>query len=183
VRFDMEQKYAELLEEIRREFPRFRLVRKDRSPLSRAIDLALRVFTFGAQRAYLTHYQTTLGQAVYVTADWDDCPAAQRYITMRHEREHMRQFRRYTWPGMAFLYLFGPLPAGLCWFRAHFEKQGYAETIRAAAEVHGVAYVKDPRFREYVVTQFVSGAYGWMWPFRRSIERWYDDVVARLEHA
>ena len=28
--------------------------------------------------------------------------------------------------------------------------------------------------------QFVGGAYGWMWPFRRGIERWYDAIVAGL---
>ena len=174
-------RYDALLSEIHREFPDFRLVHKDRSPLSLLIDRALRVLTLGTQRGYLDSYQTTIGSTVYVTPDWDELPAEQRYITMRHERVHLRQFRRYTRPGMAFLYLFAPLPAGLAWFRAHFEKQGYAETIRAAAEVHGITHVKTPRFRGYVVEQFVSGAYGWMWPFRRSIERWYDAVVHSIE--
>jgi hypothetical protein len=36
------------------------------------------------------------------------------------------------------------VPVGLAWFRAHFEKQGYAESIRAAAEVHGLAHVEQP---------------------------------------
>jgi len=173
-------KYEQLLEEIRQEFPGFRIVRKDDAWTQKTIHHALRVVTFGAQSSYLGSYQTTIRRTVYVTADWDETPYEQRYITMRHEREHLRQFRRYTTPLMALLYLFGPLPAGLSWFRAHFEKQGYAETIRAAAEVHGLEHVLRPAFRAYVVEQFVSGAYGWMWPFRTSVERWYDSVITEL---
>jgi hypothetical protein len=180
-RYDVEKRYSALLDEIARELPGFRLVRKDRSWFQRAIHRTLVVVTFGAQRRYLTSYQTTIGRTVYVTRDWDALPAAQRYITMRHEREHLRQFRRFTLPGMALLYVLLPVPVGLAWFRARFEKQGYAETIRAAAEVHGVAHVRDPQFREYVVKQFLTGAYGWMWPFRRGIERWYDGVVSTCE--
>jgi hypothetical protein len=31
-----------------------------------------------------------------------------------------------------------------------------------------------------VIEQFTGPSYGWMWPFRRSVERWYDDVLATL---
>lgn len=176
----MVRRYEQLLEEIRLEFPGFRVVRKTESWTQRAIHQLLRALTFGAQSAYLDSYQTTIRRTVYVTASWDTLSDAQRYVTMRHEREHLRQFRRYSTPLMTLLYLFGPLPVGLSWFRAHFEKQGYAESIRAAAEVYGLDHVRDPRHREYVVAQFVSGSYGWMWPFRRSIESWYDSVVTEL---
>jgi hypothetical protein len=177
--------YEQLLQEIREEFPGFRIVRKVDSWTQRAIGGLLRVVTFGAQNAYLDCYQTTIRRTVYVTEDWERLPFAQRYITMRHEREHLRQFRRYTTPLMALLYVFGPLPVGLAWFRAHFEKQGYAESIRAAAEVHGLAHVESAEFRAYVVRQFTSGAYGWMWPFPKAIHRWYDGVVTdlRAKHA
>jgi hypothetical protein len=176
----LRRRYEQLLDEIREEFPGFRLVRKTEAWTQRAIHALLRALTFGAQSAYLHSYQTTIRRTVYVTADWDSLSDEQRYITMRHEREHLRQFRRYTLPVMALLYIFGPLPVGLSWFRAHFEKQGYAESMRAAAEVYGLGHVLDPRYREYIVQQFVSGAYGWMWPFRRSIESWYDSVVTEL---
>src|SRR5262245_44671 len=109
-----------LVVEIRREFPRFRIVRKDRAWTQRAIDALLRFLTFGAQRSYLSGYQTTIGQTVYVTPDWDELSDESRYITLRHEREHLRQFRRYTLPGMALLYLLVPFPVGLAWFRTRF---------------------------------------------------------------
>ena len=176
----MAPRYEQLLEEIRKEFPGFRVVLKTDAWTQRAIHQLLRVLTFGAQSAYLDSYQTTIRRTVYVTPGWDSLPDEQRYVTMRHEREHLRQFRRYTTPLMAFLYIFVPLPVGLSWFRAHFEKQGYAESIRAAAEVWGLDHVRHPLHREYVVSQFTSGSYGWMWPFRRSIETWYDGVVTEL---
>jgi len=172
--------YEQLLEEIREEFPGFRIVRKVDDWTQRAIHQLLRALTFGAQSAYLGSYQTTIRRTVYVTVDWERLTWEQRYITMRHEREHLRQFRRYSTPLMALLYLFGPLPLGLSWFRAHCEKQGYAESIRASAEVHGLARVLEPGFRAHIVDQFVSGSYGWMWPFRRSVEAWYDSVVTEL---
>ena len=176
----MAARYDALLAELAREFPRFRLVRKDRSRGQRAIHHLLRVLTLGGQRTYLTDYVTTIGQAVYVTPDWDDLPEQERICTLRHEREHLRQFRRYTLPGMAIAYLLLPLPMGLAWCRARLEWQGYAETIRAHAEEYGLERVAAPTFRAYILRQFTSGAYGWMWPFPRQVGRWFDEVVAAL---
>src|SRR5262249_7443611 len=176
----MEERYRALLDEIRAEFPGFHLMKKTESALQRFIHRLLQAVTLGAQSRYLTSYQTTIGWTVYVTADWDARPADVRWVTLRHERIHLRQFRRYGRVGRAILYLLFPLPLGLAWFRAAFEKEAYAETIRAADEAWGRARVRDPAFRDGIVRQFTSGAYGWMWPFRRHLERWYDGVVAAL---
>lgn len=173
-------RYEELLARLRAEFPRFRVVRKDRSTFHKAIHYALVGVTFGRMRTYLDSFQTTIGNTVYVTSDWDDWSADRRYVTMRHEAIHLRQFRRYTLPGMAVLYVLLPLPMGLAWFRAYFEREAYAESIRAAAEVWGRAHVEDRAYRAYIIGQFTGAAYGWMWPFRRSLERWYDGVLAGL---
>jgi hypothetical protein len=175
-----EDRYAALVDALRVEFPEFRIVRKDRSRLHRAIHHALRLVTLGRMSTYLEAFQTTIGSTVYVTADWDRCDADQRYVTLRHEAVHLRQFRSYTLPGMAVLYLLVPLPIGLAWFRARFEKQAYAESVRAAAEVWGPGYPRRPEFRRRVIEQFTGAAYGWMWPFRRGLERWYDQVLASL---
>jgi hypothetical protein len=174
---------AALLDEIRAEFPRFRVIEKTRSPLSRVIHKALVVVTFGQMRAYLDGYHTTLGQRVYVTADWEARPRDERWLILRHERVHMRQFRRWTPVGMAILYLLFPLPLGLAWGRARFEQAAYAESIRGGAELHGLAHVRQGEFREHIVEQFLGPAYGWMWPFRRAIERWYDRVVTGIDGA
>ena len=174
-------RYDALVEALGREFPRFRIVRKDRSLLQRAIHHALVAVTLGRMRSYLDSYQTTIGRTVYVTADWDDRDPDERYVTLRHEAIHLRQFRTFTLPGMALLYLLLPLPMGLAWFRARFEKEAYAETVRAAAEVWGPEVPRRDAFRRRVIEQFTGAAYGWMWPFRADLERWYDRVLATLE--
>jgi hypothetical protein len=174
-------RYDALVAALRAELPGFRIVRKDRSRLHRAIHWALFALTFGQMRNYLDAYHTTIGRTIYVTADWDDWDADRRYVTLRHEAVHLRQFRTFTIPGMALLYVLVPLPMGLSWCRAAFEKAAYAESIRAAAEVWGSSYPRRPEYRAHVVEQFVSSSYGWMWPFRASIERWYDSVLANLD--
>jgi len=171
---------AGLLDEIRGEFPRFRVIDKSKSRFHRAIHKALVVITFGQMRDYLSSYQTTIGYTLYVTPDWDERSDATRYETLRHERIHLRQFRRFTFPGMVLLYLLLPLPLGLAYFRARFEWAAYAESIRAAHEVHGREYVAEGFYREYIIRQFTGPSYGWMWPFRRQLDRWYDEVLAEL---
>jgi len=177
---DFEDRYAALVRELQAEFPRLRLVKKRTSRGQRAIHLGLMVVTFGGMRGYLDDYQTTIGRTIYLTDDWDDRDPRDRYCTLRHEAVHLRQFRRYTLPGMAIMYLLLPLPLGLAWFRARLEWEAYAESIRAAADVWGPGAPAATLYRAHVIDQFTGPAYGWMWPFRRTLERWYDDVLASL---
>jgi hypothetical protein len=174
-------RYDALVEALRAEHPGFRIVRKDHSRLHRAIHVALIAVTFGRMRSYLDSFQTTIGRTVYVTPDWDDWSPDRRYVTLRHEAIHLRQFRRFTLPGMALLYILLPLPMGLAWFRAYFEKEAYAESIRAAAEVWGKDVAMSSSYRSHIIQQFTGASYGWMWPFRKSLERWYDRVLATVD--
>jgi hypothetical protein len=173
-------RYEALLARIRAEFPGFRLVRKDRSRAQRAIHIALVIVTLGGMRRYLDGYQTTIGQTVYVTADWDERSYEERIITMRHELVHLRQFQRLTLPGMAIVYLLWPLPMGLAYGRARLEWEAYRETLRAVAELRGLEAARDPALRERIISQFTGPSYGWMWPLRHQVERWYDEAVAAL---
>lgn len=176
----MPHRYDELVSALEREIPGFQIVRKADSRLQRVIHKALIVVTFGQMRTYLSDYHTTIRKTVYVTEDWEERDKNDRYLTLRHEAVHLRQFRRWTLPGMALLYIFLPLPFGLAWCRAAFEKAAYAETIRATAELYGNHYPAKPEFREDILTEFLGPTYGWMWPFRKSMERWYDRVLAEL---
>lgn len=173
----------EYLDALREEIPGLKLVPKERSALSRVIDGALRVLTAGRQSAYMTRYVTTLGRTIYLPTDWERRSPAARYVTLRHEAVHLRQFRRLGWPLITVLYLLPILPMGLALGRARFEWEAYSETLRATAEVHGLAAARDPALREHIVRQFVSGAYGWMWPFPRTVHRWIDRALAELEGA
>jgi hypothetical protein len=169
------------VEEIRREFASFRIVHKRQSRLSGAIDVALRVLTLGRQHEFMTRYHTVLGNTLYVPDSWATTPDISRLITLRHERVHLRQRRRYGDLVMTFLYLVPFLPVGLAYGRARIEWEAYRETIAAYAELVGPAAARSDDLRTHIVKQFTSAAYGWMWPFPRTIHRWYDEAVRSLE--
>ena len=173
---------AELIAEIAEEFPGFRLVPKRESPLSLALDRVLRVLTFGGQSQFLTHYHTVLGYRLYTPDSWAGASEVDRMIVLRHERVHLRQRRRYGFFLMAFLYLIPFLPLGLAYGRARLEWEAYEETLRATAELLGLERARSPELRTRIVERFTGGAYGWMWPFRSQVERWYDRVLAELAH-
>jgi len=171
----------QLIADIRREFPTFELVRKRQSRFARAIDIALRIVTLNAQREFLTRYHTVLFGKLYLPDAWDTTPDVARLITLCHERIHLRQRRRYGDFLMTFLYLIPFFPLGLAYGRARMEWEAYTETLRATAQYSGIEAVRSPALREYIVRQFVSGAYGWMWPFPRMVRRWYDAALADIE--
>lgn len=167
--------------EIREEFPRFRIVAKDESLLSRLIDVVLRIVTLGGQSRFLTHYHTVIGDTLYVPPTWDALDDVDRVILLRHERVHLRQRRRYGFVGMAIIYLVPFFPLGLAYGRARLEWEAYVETLRATAEYHGIGAVKAERLRTTIVARFTGPDYGWMWPFRSAVERWYDEAVRKIE--
>jgi hypothetical protein len=172
-----------LIAEIAEEFPGFRLIAKRKSALSAAIDRALKLVTLGAQRAYLTHYHTVIGSTLYTPDSWETASEVDRVIVLRHERIHLRQRRRYGLPLLAFLYFIPFLPLGLAYGRARLEWEAYEETLRATAELCGLERAKSPALRDGIVRRFTGGDYGWMWPFRRQVERWYDGALERLARA
>ena len=168
------------IETIRHEFPAFRIVPKHGHWPSRAIDLALRVITFGGQRSYLTRYHTVIGNTLYVPPTWDLLGDLERVILLRHERVHLRQRRRYGALLMTFLYLFPFFPLGLAYGRARIEWEAYEETLRATAELLGLEAAHSSSLRAHIVRRFTGPDYGWMWPFERSVQAWYDQALANL---
>ena len=175
-----EAAYQALIDEIRAEFPRFRLIRKSESLLHRSIHVALALLTLGGQRRYLRRYTTTIGARVYVPARWDRWKPRKRIAILRHERVHLRQFARFGLLPMALLYLLVPLPLGFAWFRMRFEREAYEESMRARWELRGGRQVVRRRYRRRMVRHFTGPDYGWMWLLQGQVERWFDSMVARL---
>ncbi|MBI4704142.1 MAG: hypothetical protein HY744_23790 [Deltaproteobacteria bacterium] len=169
------------LAEIAAEFPGFRIVPKQGSRLSRAIDLALKIVTLGGQREFLTRYHTVIGSTLYVPPGWQSAAEIEQVMTLRHERVHLRQRRRYTMPGLALLYLLPFFPLGLAYGRARLEWEAYAETLRATWEIEGPEAARSPELRRRIIAQFTGPAYGWMWPFPKMVGRWYDEALGRIE--
>jgi hypothetical protein len=167
-----------LLLEIRAEFPSFEVLPKRASRLQRAIHHALAVVTLGGQRVYLTRYHTVLFGKLWVPDSWDSMSDEDRYILLRHERVHLRQRARMGDVAMAFVYLIPFFPLGLAWGRARIEWEAYVETIRATAELFGRPAAE--RLRPEIVRRFTSGDYGWMWPFPRVVNGWFDEALGNL---
>jgi hypothetical protein len=172
--------YDELIAEIQAEFPDFKIVPKEQSVLMRGIDKFLWLVTAGKMSTFMTTFTTTIGRTIYTPTKWESWKNRQRIAILRHERVHLRQGKKYGAFLFGFLYLFVPLPIGLAWFRAKFEKEAYEESIRSAIELYGVAAVNNRAYRESIVQNFVGPSYAWMWPFRGSVERWYDEAVKRF---
>jgi hypothetical protein len=177
----MERPSEILLQEIRSEFPDFQLVYKRSSRLNRLLHWAFVVITLGRQREFLATFYNVIGYTLFVPDGWDDLAELDRVVVLRHERVHLRQRKRFGSVGLAFLYLIPLLPIGLAYGRARLEWEAYSETLRAKAELIGIDAARSTILRTRIVSQFTGPAYGWMWPFRRQVERWYDEVVAELE--
>lgn len=169
--------YDELLDNIRAEFPSFEVCPKTESRLITVIDVLLRAITFGSTKDFMTRYTTTIGTTVYTPTSWDSMPETSRMTILRHERVHMQQAQLYGRLLFSLLYLFWPLPLGLAYYRAKFEMEAYTETLQAQYEYHGEAAIVSALNKQFIVGQFTSGAYGWMWPFKSKVEAWYDRQV------
>lgn len=171
--------YQKLLEDVKKEFPDFKIAKKSQSKLMIAIDKFLKVITFGKMNSFMNSFITTIGNAVYVPDTWDSRSASAKAITIRHERVHMRQSKNIGRIKFSLMYLFLPVPLVWAYFRTKFEKEGYEESLRAYHDYYGKKFFT-PALKEGIVKHFTSAEYFWMWPWKSSIEKWYDEVVSDI---
>lgn len=173
-------KLAALEMTIREEFPNFEVVRKSDSRLMSVIHTLLMCISFGQMRTFMVDFVTTLGTTVYVPTKWETWPVPSKMAVLRHERVHMRQAKKYGRVLYSFLYLFVPLPIGLAYYRMLFEKEAYTESLRAYADYYGVDSLRGGASRNSMVRHFTTAEYMWMWPFKKRMEKWYDNEVSKL---
>lgn len=166
----------QLLAEIKAEFPSFSIRMKRDSLLQMAIHVALAIVTLGGQRVYITHYHTVLFGTLWVPDAWRTMSDADKYILLRHERVHLRQRKRMGDLWMTFVYLIPFFPIFFAYGRAKIEWEAYVETIRATAEVLGLAAAE--ALRPQIVRRFTGPEYGWMWPFQKQVNAWFDETIA-----
>lgn len=172
--------YQDIIEDLKAEFPDFEIKRKSDSFFMKVLNVLVIIFTFGAQKEFMKSYVSVIFNKIYTPTKWDEWTVFNKTSILRHERVHMWQVKKYTGFIFNILYLFIPFPMFLAYFRMKFEKEAYEESIRFAFFLGGATYVTDKKFKEHIVSQFVSGKYGWMWPFRSQIEKWFDDYVKFL---
>lgn len=142
--------------------------------------------TFG-NKDFMTRITTVMGPKIGLPQDPEDMLSTELYELLLHERAHLRQMRRLSrnmWVGAflhMLLYAFVFFPIGLAYFRAKYEKEGYKETIRAWIHLYGPEEVtelsKSLIYKNFIVKQFTSSVYLYMWPFKKRISRWYDKTL------
>ncbi len=168
----------EFLAEMRGEFPTFSIRYKRDSDFQRAIHVAIRIITLDRMKTYATQYHTVLFGTLWVPDAWDAMSDVDRVILLRHERVHLRQRQRMGDVVMAFVYLVPICPLFLAYGRARIEWEAYEETIAATAELLGMERAR--ALKPGIVRRFVSADYGWMWPFPKTVGRWFEEQIERL---
>lgn len=148
------------------------------------------VATFGRNRKFLTDYLTTIGPIVGVPVGFPvHSPGAQSVLA--HEGAHILQQERLgfgsAWVGLlpwGLIWLLFPLPLGLAWGRYWLEREAYAVGIRMELEEYSGGKTPtdaDRDFRafliDHAVDQLTSGAYGWAWPFPRSVRAYFNRTI------
>jgi len=165
------------LNELSKEFPKFKLVKKSSSTFMKVLNVLLRILTLNSQKYFMTKYITTINETIYVPDEWEKYDDRSKIVILRHERIHLRQKKKYTFFLFMLLYLFLPFPVFFAYFRTKFEKEAYEESISVKAALYGRNSIKSPEYKDFLVKQFTTSMYGWMWIFKGSIEQWVNETV------
>lgn len=173
----------EIVNDIRNEFPDFKMEAKSTSFLMKSIGLFLKILSFGTSNKFMDNYITTIGHTIYTSGGWDNMEDISKMIVLRHERVHMRQQKRMGRFLFSFVYLFLIFPAFLALGRAKLEMEAYEETIRAEIELRGTSRVWSKDYQDWLISQFTGPAYLFMWPFKKTVASWVSKAVERSVEA
>lgn len=168
---DVHPLVAALAARIREEFPRFRLVAKERSEFMRAL------YRFGLMGvwnpAFMDGYTTTIGYAVYMPSRMR-ADGVGGVDVLRHERVHLEQFRRHPfWFPVSYLLL----PPALVTMRARWELEAYVESMRA--ELDRTGGVSDETI-DHIAARFTGPDYLFMDVRRNAVRRRLEEARRRL---
>ena len=113
---------------------------------------------------------STLGKIIYMPSDWDykDTPIETTYVTLKHEAEHLKFFKRFGLVFGVIIYLFLPFPVIFAYGRYRVERNAVLEELLAIDDL-GLDYAGC--MDDYV--RALSGrAYFYAWPFKSLTRRW-----------
>lgn len=125
----------------------------------------------------MNHHMTTIGQTVYTGYHWFFKDEETRYLILRHELIHMRQQKKFGVLFYYFLYLIPFIPIFLAYPRARFELEAFREQTKAEVEIRGRNSILDPAYSAWLVLRFTNSTHGWMWPFKKVVRRWIQDII------
>ena len=116
-----------------------------------------------------------IGKSIYLSDQWDNFTSESQMGILLHERQHLLQFQKYGVFLMAILYLFVFFPVGLAYFRAKFERQGYAQSVLAKVRYHGATKGVYDQCKEMYLRTFTTSFYFWTWPFKKQVLAWFEE--------
>ena len=159
--------FEQYIEQLKAEFSKFELVEKENSKLMKFLNFFARLW----MPTFLTTVTTVLGYTVYM-------PKAQigtdsGYVILRHEAVHMRDFKKW-WYLQTITYFIPPAGPSM---KAIWEFRGYMETLRVW---HELGWSIDDEHIDWLVSQFTTSAYLWMWPFKASLTQKFKAERDRL---
>ena len=159
-------------------YPDFKITPKASSNMMKAIDIFLKIITFGQQSNFMASYTTTIGHTIYTPTSWPTMLENDQVIIVRHELIHFAQQVRYGRFLFSVLYLIPYFPVLFSYWRAQLELEAYTETIRASIEIYGPSFVQTPVFKQFLVSQFTGPSYAYMWIFEGQVSSWVDAAIA-----
>jgi len=179
--------------------PGMKIVIKHESRLMRFLNVIL-FFT----PDFMTRYCTTVGSTIYVPEAWLEQHPYRLLPVLAHETQHIWDHRRYhvayllgyfvpqllalgsllavlavwfsnywLWALTCLVFL-APLPAP---GRMLIERRGYLMSL-AVEYWMGAA---DPMKNGWPVSAFVTAGYYFMWPFKKSLDRWFREELKKIQ--
>lgn len=201
----MEGYFDRLVSVTKSRVPGFEVRYKDKSKLQKLIGWILHPFN----DSYMTDYITTFYPYVY-WPDKESVEENKYHAfeTLSHEFVHLMDTKKhpvwfrfsYMFPQilgliLPFVSLFAiwfsnwwllwiasiifcvlPLPA---YWRMKWEMRGFAMTM--AVDIWARGKVSEAS-KEWIVEQFISGFYFWMWPFRKNVEKRLNEIEKKIHN-
>lgn len=175
-------RYSLLAAQTKREYPRFHVKRRKDSWLH----YVTAVLSFITRKDYKT-FSTTIFSGMYTRDDWNERTPDQKYKLLRHEKKHIKQFHcwplgRWAWPVnhiiMSFFYLL-VLPVKFT-FRAHFEREGYTQSMLTEFELNGPFTEKKAEYyARKMANTFGGSTYLFMWTKKKAYA-WAVETIRKI---
>ena len=154
-------KYSQIIAEIKKEFPNFEVIVKEDSKLMKFIYYISLMFLWN--NVFMTRYTTVMFGKVYTQKRWIGTEGL--YRTLRHERVHLRDAKKF--PVLFELSYLLVLPTVFS-MRAFWEYRAFKETLKVLAETQSGNVTSSQL--DNIMDCFTSSHYLWMFPFRNILK-------------
>jgi hypothetical protein len=112
-----------------------------------------------------------------VPSSWDSFSDISKIIILRHENIHLGQAAKEGQLLFSLKYLFWYFPMFFAWGRTVLEMEAYKESIIATIENEGVSAVQNDSFKSWLISNFTSSSYLWMWYDSNYITNWVNKTI------